>query len=105
MPRPKGSLGETKLKILAIICFNERCNEHSYGYNVWLKLKEKFHCYMNDGGLRNVYHHLESLHRLGLITKNGNVRVNGAPPRMTYVLTESGKALRNKYEKYLRVLM
>ena len=104
MPRPKGSLGETKLKILAILFFNENCNEHSYGYSVWEILKEKFHCYMNKSCLRNVYHHLESLEKLGLVTKNGNVEISGAPPRNTYILTERGKALKSKFDKYLSLL-
>lgn len=104
MPRPYGSIGETKFKILAIICRNEINGNESYGYNIWSLMKTQFHCYLENVNLRNVYRHLKDLEEAGLIKKRTKQGVKNAPKRQLYTLTEKGKQLETKFEKYLQIL-
>ena len=103
MPRPIGTLGETKFKILATIYNNESQGLPSYGYNIWLHLKKKFYLYMDKDDLRNVYRHLKELGNLGLVETGLVQTVNGAPPRKPYILTPKGRELKYRFDKYLRV--
>jgi DNA-binding PadR family transcriptional regulator len=104
MPRPQGTIGETKFKILAIIYRNNVNQLDSYGYSIWTLMKTKFHCYFDDTNLRNVYRHLNDLEKYGLIEKSTKQSVKNAPKRQLYLLTESGKQLKKKFELYLQVL-
>lgn len=104
MPRPHGSIGETKFKILAIIYRNEVNGNESYGYNIWSLMKTQFYCYLEDINLRNVYRHLKDLEEAGLIKKRTSRGVKNAPKRQLYALTDSGKKLESKFKKYLQIL-
>jgi DNA-binding PadR family transcriptional regulator len=104
MGKPKGSIGETKLKIMAILQNNESTNTKSYGYGIWSTLNKKLFSYLSEDGLRNVYHHLKDLQNMDLIKKDATEIVKGAPKRHTYKLTTKGKKLQRKYEKYLTPL-
>jgi DNA-binding PadR family transcriptional regulator len=104
MPRPFGTIGETKLKILAIICSNEVDDRPTYGYDVWKVLKKVFHSYLNPGDLRNIYRHLKDLENMGMIKKGTRQTAKGVPARQTYRLTEKGRALKEKFAAYLEVL-
>ena len=104
MPRPHGSIGETKCKILAIIYRNEINGNESYGYNIWSLMKTQFHCYLENINLRNVYRHLKDLEEAGLIRKRTKQGVKNAPNRQLYSLTEKGKQLKVKFEKYSQIL-
>lgn len=104
MTRPVGTIGETKLKILAIIHRNEYCGEVSYGYNIWATLKEELYCYMNPGNLRNVYRHLKDLINLGLIKKSRSQSSDKAPERKLYCLTKDGRQMKQDFRKYLQLL-
>lgn len=99
MPRPHGSIGETKIKILAIILHNGA----SHGYSIWTTLKERFHCYLDDQSLRNVYHHLHDLKKLGLVERTFQTNKN-PPKNHPYKLTDKGKTLEEKFRKYLEIL-
>jgi len=100
LPRPRGSIGETKLKILAII----HRNGTSHGYSIWTTLKDSFHCYLDDLSLRNVYHHLHDLKRLGLVERSLTQTNQNSPKNHRYKLTERGKELEAKLRKYLDLL-
>jgi len=104
MPRPVGTIGETKLKILAIIYQDELLGITSYGYNIWTTLKEKFHCYLDDRDLRNVYRHLKDLNEVGLVEKGANQLAKNAPKRQLYSLTDNGRQLKQKFNRYLQIL-
>ncbi len=104
MPRPVGTIGETKLKILAIIYQNELHGTTSYGYNIWATLKKKFHCYIDDRNLRNVYRHLKDLNEVGLVKKGTSQPAENAPKRRLYSLTNNGRLLKQKFSKYLQIL-
>jgi DNA-binding PadR family transcriptional regulator len=104
MPRPQGTIGETKFKILAIIYRNDVNGNASYGYNIWSLMKTQFHCYLEDINLRNVYRHLKDLDKAGLIEKSTKQSVKNAPKRQLYSLTESGRQLKVKFNKYLQIL-
>ena len=73
MPKPSRTVGETKLKILAIICHNELHGIDSYGYNVWRNLKKRFHSYIDERDLRNVYRYLRDLDNAGLVKKGTKI--------------------------------
>ena len=100
MPRPHRSTGETKLKILAIIHHNGAF----HGYNIWTTLKKRFHCYLEDPSLRNVYHHLHDLERLGLVERSLSETNKNAPKNHSYKLTDKGKMLEEKFRKYIDIL-
>jgi DNA-binding PadR family transcriptional regulator len=104
MPRPFGTIGETKLKILAIIHYNELQGNSSYGYNIWVFLKRNFFLYMDKEDLRNVYRHLKELNNLGLVERGEYQSVKDAPKRQPYSLTEKGRVLKQRFNRYLDVL-
>lgn len=101
MGRPKGSLGETKLKLLAVLHSNEKTGDSSYGYGVWKMMNQRYRCCLGDDGLRNIYHHLENLHDLGFVMRSSNHLIEGAPERHLYDLTSKGRELYEKYGRYL----
>ena len=70
MPKPQGSIGETKFKILAIIYRNDVDGNDSYGYSIWNSMKKRLYCYLDNANLRNVYRHLKDLEEAGLIEKS-----------------------------------
>jgi DNA-binding PadR family transcriptional regulator len=98
--QPQGRIGETKLKILAIIHHN---GVH-HGYGIWTTLKEKFQVYLNEQSRRNVYHHLHDLNDLGLIKKGSSQTNENSPMNHPYRLTDKGKELEDKFRKYLNPL-
>ena len=100
MPRPHGSIGETKLKILAII----HHDGSSHGYGIWTTLRERFHCYLDLQSRRNVYHHLYDLKRLGLVERNLSQTNKNAPKNHPYKLTDKGQALEERFRRYLDIL-
>ncbi len=104
MPRPHGSIGETKFKILAILYRNDVDGIESYGYNIWTLMKTKFHCYLENISLRNVYRHLKDLEEARLVRKGVKKGVENAPQRQLYALTEKGKQLEDRFKKYLEIL-
>lgn len=104
MGKPKGSIGETKFKILAILHHNEALGITSYGYGIWAILNKKYFSSLSEDGLRNVYHHLKGLRRLGLIKKDAVQIIQGAPKRRIYRLTRKGRRLQEKFEKYMTPL-
>ncbi|MDH5634680.1 MAG: helix-turn-helix transcriptional regulator [Candidatus Bathyarchaeota archaeon] len=104
MPRPTGTIGETKLKILAIVCFNDSRGTNTYGYDVWKVLKEGFHTYFDEGNLRNVYRHLKDLEKLGLISRGPQQTIKGVPRRQPYSLTEKGREIKPKFTRYIELL-
>jgi DNA-binding PadR family transcriptional regulator len=104
MPRPIGTIGSTKLKILAIIYLNESHGTATYGYDIWKILKETFHSYLDQGDLRNVYRHLKDMEELDLIKRGPSQMVKDAPKRQPYFLTEKGKRLRGKFARYADIL-
>ncbi len=103
MPKPMGTTGATKMKILAIVCHNCDKGLDSYGYTIWQSLKELFHIYLNDCDVRNVYHHLSELCELNLLEK-----MEGAEPdpnqRCLYRITDKGRGLEDKFSPYLEVV-
>ena len=101
MPKPYGATGATKMKILAIVCYNGTCGQESYGYNIWQVLKNRFHMYVNNEDIRNVYHHLNGLCELNLLERNNSL---DNETRCMYKLTESGYAYMDKYKIYLNLL-
>jgi DNA-binding PadR family transcriptional regulator len=104
MGKPKGSIGETKLKILAIINHNNHSGIPSYGYGLWKTLEKKYYCCLGKHGLRNVYHHLNDLQNIGLITKNQDQNLNGSTERHSYYLTKKSKEIQEKFKRYLEPL-
>lgn len=100
MPRPHGSIGETKLKILAIL----HRDGASHGYGVWATLKETFHIYLEEQSRRNVYHHLADLTRLGLVERHGSPLNTNAPNNLPYRLTAKGRTLETRFRRYLALL-
>jgi DNA-binding PadR family transcriptional regulator len=102
--RSVGTIGETKLKILAVIHRNELEGKISYGYNIWTTLKNEFYCYLDRKNLRNVYRHLKDLNKFGLVERGESQSVEKAPRRQLYYLTKDGKQLKQKFNKYLEIL-
>ena len=101
MPKPKGTCGATKMKIMSAISAHEEIGKKSYGYNLWQCLKNNFYIYMNDSDIRNVYHHLNDLCGLGYITKCPE---DSDDVKQCYRMTDSGRALQIKYKPYLDIL-
>jgi hypothetical protein len=101
LPKPKGTTGATKMKILSVICYNAKQGVDSYGYNIWQDLKEHFFTYMNDNDIRNVYHHLNDLCRLKLLEREKTDDEGG---KCYYYMTNSALDLRYRYQKYLDIL-
>lgn len=101
MPKPKGTCGSTKMKILAIISFNMNCERESYGYCIWQSLKKHFYMYMNDNDIRNVYHHLNDLCNLGYLSRSNGPEDSS---KCFYELTPQAKNLENRYKKFINIL-
>lgn len=104
MGKPRGSIGETKLKILAILHHNTVQGIASYGYGVWKTLTTRYYSCLGDDGLRNVYHHLDDLQQLGLVARGSHQPVKGVPPRRLYHLTEHGQRFQPKFDRYLIII-
>lgn len=103
MPKPKGTTGATKMKIMAIIRHNCESGGMSYGYSIWQSLKDKFHIYLNDCDVRNVYHHLKELCDLELLERNEALETD-PDQRCLYELTEKGRELEGRYAVYLEII-
>lgn len=101
MPKPKGTCGATKMKILAIISHNMQNNKESYGYRIWQILQKNFYIYMNDNDIRNVYHHLNDLCSLGYLSKRDGPE---DCPKCFYKLTPQAKILENRFNKFVNIL-
>lgn len=101
MPKPAGTCGATKMKIMAIICYNGENGNESYGYSIWQTLKEHFHMYITDDDIRNVYHHLNGLCEVNLISRED---AQSGDMRCFYNMTEQGFASKEKYRQYLEIL-
>jgi len=101
MPKPAGSTGATKLKILAIISHNGGCGKDSYGYDIWKCLQDSFHCYLNDTDIGNVYHHLTDLVNDEYVTRRDQTQVEG---RCFYMMTEKGWEMKPKFQLYLDII-
>jgi len=91
------------MKIMALVCYSAECGERSYGYNIWRDLKTYFHIYLNDGDIRNVYHHLKDLYALDMLSRE-EVSGPGSIKRCFYCLTERGRSLKHRYEPYLEIV-
>jgi DNA-binding PadR family transcriptional regulator len=101
MPKPKGTCGATKMKILAIMALDTGMGKESYGYDIWQRLKESFYTYMDDNDVRNVYHHLNDLCSVGYIAK---CREDEECPKCYYTLTPMGSGLSHRYQRFLDIL-
>ena len=101
MPKPKGTTGATKMKILAIVHHNSERGSASYGYSIWQDLKTYFHIYLDVGDTRNVYHHLKTLCAMDLLAREEDP---SPTRRCLYRLTERGRNLRGRYERYLKIV-
>ncbi len=104
MPRMSGSIGATKLKILAIIRYQELSEIVPYGYNIWQTMKNKFHLYLEKEDLRNIYRHLKELRELGYIDRRPSQFIRDAPERRPYLITDRGRMLEDRFAKYLDIL-
>jgi len=102
MPKPKGTCGATKMKILAIISHCGETKDEAYGYSIWQKLKEKFYIYMNDSDIRNVYHHLNDLCALGYISRSEGT---DDCPKCFYAITPTADALQHRFQKFIDILV
>ncbi|MFP3951001.1 MAG: hypothetical protein ACLFVP_02500 [Candidatus Bathyarchaeia archaeon] len=100
MPRPKGSVGETKMKIMAVMYHHCKHDEDCYGYRIWQCLQKHFRIYLRDCAIRNVYHHLDDLCEMEYITKIQGVD----DTRTLYRITEEGRSIKDQYEIYLDIL-
>ena len=100
MPKPQGSCGATKMKILAIICNNGDDGQESYGYDIWRTMKESFHLYLYDQDIGNVYHHLNDLCALNYVSRDDSV----SDGRCFYNITDDGRAVMTKYSQYIEIL-
>lgn len=103
MPKPRGTTGATKMKIMAVVCYNAECGQRSYGYDIWRALKTYFHIYLKEGDIRNVYHHLKDLCALDMLARDEDL-VPGTTKRCFYQLTERGRSIKHRYEPYLEIV-
>lgn len=101
MPKPKGSTGSTKMKIMAIIHYNSKNDLECYGYGIWQHLKNTFHTYLNDCDIRNVYHHLNDLCSMEYIEKDLESNEDN---RSLYQITSKGLMIQEQYQPYLSIL-
>jgi DNA-binding PadR family transcriptional regulator len=99
LPKPQGTCGATKMKILAIIYQSNSAGHESYGYDIWKIMKEQFHTYLNDNDIGNVYHHLNDL-----CTLNYVARADEDGRCCYYKITEDGLAIKPKYDQYLDIM-
>jgi len=105
MPRKQGSIGKTKLRMLAIIYHLEKKSRQPYGYAIWQLLKQVFKSYSKPTDIRNVYHHLQDLMKLRYIERKAVQPTKGAPNRHIYTLTEKGRKIAaKKYEEHMETL-
>jgi len=102
--KPKNSIGETKLKILAILSHNEGSNLPSYGYTIWKTLNDHYYSCLGPDGLRNVYHHLDDLCDQQFISEVPSPLVESKPERQLYHLTEKALLLQVQYLQYQKPL-
>ena len=102
MPKPKGTCGATKMKILAIMSTDYDRGLDSYGYDIWQRLKDSFYTYMNENDVRNVYHHLNDLCSIGYISKK---EMTEECPKCYYTLTPTGDGLRHRYKRFVDILV
>jgi len=100
LPKPQGTCGATKMKILAIIYQNNDSGHESYGYDIWKTMKDQFLIYLNDNDIGNVYHHLNDLCSLNYVTRNDEEEGRCC----YYKITDDGLAIRAKYEQYLAIM-
>ena len=100
LTRPQGSIGETKLKILAII----HNNAAHHGYGIWMTLKKRFYLYLDEQSRRNVYHHLCDLNDLGLVERASKHMNEDSSIIHSYILTNKGIKLESKFRKYMTLL-
>jgi DNA-binding PadR family transcriptional regulator len=103
MVKPKGTVGATKMKIMAIISYNCNHGDEAYGYNIWQCLKDYFHIYLKDCDVRNVYHHLKELSELGYLERMASLDED-PHNRCLYTLTDEGRGLENRYSPYLEIV-
>jgi DNA-binding PadR family transcriptional regulator len=103
MVKPKGTIGATKMKIMAIVCYNCDHGEESYGYNIWQSLKNHFYIYLRDSDVRNVYHHLKELNKFGYLERMSSVE-DDPNKRCLYTITEEGRNLESYYSPYLEIV-
>ena len=101
MPKPKGTCGATKMKILAIMAYEADIGKMSYGYDIWQRLKDNFYTYMGDNDVRNVYHHLNDLCGLGYVAKGDEIEECS---KCYYTLTPNGSRLKHRYQQFLDIL-
>jgi DNA-binding PadR family transcriptional regulator len=101
MPKPKGTCGATKMKIMAVISHNCDKGKDSYGYEIWQQLKDNFFVYMDDNDIRNVYHHLNDLCNLGYIAKTGD---SDECPKCYYTITDMGQKIRHRFDHFIEIL-
>ena len=105
MPRKKGSIGKTKLMMLAIIYHLEKQKQRPYGYVIWQILKRVFKSYLKPTDIRNIYHHLQDLTKMEYLEKKEIETVKGFPDRQIYILTEKGRKItETKCREHLKVL-
>ena len=100
MPKPVGTCGATKMKILAIISHNGENGEESYGYDIWKTMKEQFHIYLGDNDIGNVYHHLNDLCEMDFVIREDEDESG----KCLYKITDEGLVLKNKYNPYIEIL-
>ncbi len=100
MPKPVGTCGATKMKIMAIICHNGDNSGESYGYDIWKTMKERFHIYLGDNDIGNVYHHLNDLCEMNFVIREDE-DVSG---KCFYKMTDEGLSLKKRYDKYIEIL-
>ena len=55
MPKPKGTCGATKMKILAVICNDCENHKECYGYGIWQQLKCFYDLTPKGHGIRHRY--------------------------------------------------
>jgi len=105
MPRKRGTIGKTKLMMLAIIYHLEKQREKPYGYAIWQILKTVFKSHLKPTDIRNIYHHLQDLTKMEYLRKGEMQTVKGFPDRQIYVLTEKGRKItETKCKEHLEVL-
>lgn len=105
MPRKRGSIGKTKLMMLAIIYHLEEKREKPYGYVIWQILKRVFKSYLKPADIRNIYHHLQDLTRMEYLERRETQTAKGVPDRQIYILTEKGRKIaETKCREHLQVL-
>jgi DNA-binding PadR family transcriptional regulator len=100
LPKPQGSCGATKMKILAIIYKNGDYGQESYGYDIWKTMKDQFHIYLDDNDIGNVYHHLNDLCKFNYLTREDS----STDGKCFYRMTDEGQALRVKFGRYLEIM-